>query len=78
MNWVVIWGTEASSSIQGSYSLIKHVLLLFGVGVVDESGIVVIILSWLKMRVVNYKSNKQNKGYLLNLLKFLALKIFVF
>jgi len=78
VNWVVIWGTEASSSIQGSYSLIKHVLLLFGVGVVDESGIVVIILSWLKMRVVNYKSNKQNKGYLLNLLKFLALKIFVF
>ena len=78
MNWVVIWGTEASSSIQGSYSLIKHVLLLFGVGVVDESGIVVIILSWLKVRVVNYKSNKQNRGYLLNLLKFLALKILVF
>lgn len=78
MNWVVIWGTEPSSSIQGSYSLIEHVLLLFGVGVVDESGIVVIILSWLKVRVVNYKSNKQNRGYLLNLLKFLALKILVF
>lgn len=78
MNWVIIWGAEPSCSIQGSYSLIEHVLLFFGVGVIDESGIVVIILSWLKVWVVNYKSNKQNSGYLLNLLKFFALKILVF
>lgn len=64
MDGVVVRCAKTPCSVQSGDGLVQHVLFLLGIGVVYESGVIVIVLSWLESGVVDYKKGKRGKKVL--------------